>query len=285
MNRDLAKYILSLKDEISLRIWLSAIAKSARNGTVNLMYRDLMLENRITRAQLDKYFNPKEAEQVEIIKILVQTDNFISLNFRKGTKQEAGTKQIKLAAIAEGEETPKEIPQQTDTNNLPSLIEPGAKDLKSKINSNTYQPTNELIKTCINDYVSFFKQLQVAKAALVGKALEDPTPPNITGEDVKHFKNLGKYFAKLPGVDTEQKVIKCFHRIYANWLHLPDFIQNKPQTRYIEYNLNTIILEIQKLSNSNGKTENKRETELNQKLNRAGQKDYSHLARKREKGD
>lgn len=292
MNRDLAKYILSLKDEISLRIWLGAISKSARNGTANLMYKDLMLENRLTRPQIDKYFNPYEAERLEVIKILARSENFISINFRAGTKQKAGAKQLKLITQSENPEvtevkkqevtTTAEMVPSTETNTLPKV-----KGFLPELPAKNYNPTQALTQSIIGDYILFFKQLQVDKAALIGRAIniEDTADPKIEPEDAKHLRELAKHFATFREIKNEDQVRRCFHRIYVNWWNFNDWIKTKPEPRFLRYNINTIIMEIQNINNNNGKTNDKRENELNSKIKRAQSKDYSHLAKTRKKDD
>jgi hypothetical protein len=270
MNRELAKYMLSLDNETSIRIWLDSISKSARNGTVNLMYKELLIDNRFSKkSELLKYFNPKEAEKHGVIKVLVDTDSFVSINFRLKTKQEAGPAQLKLI-------------EKEKKNDVPEVINKSEnKVVKSDFNNsdNKYQPTQKIIKTAISDYIIFFKQLQIDKAAMIGRDIE-AVPPNINGEDIKHIKELCMHFSKLPSVNNEESIIKCFHRVYMNWFHLSDFVQKGFELRHISRNINQIIIQIQNLNN--GSSQDKRETEINQKINRAGQKDYSRLARTRE---
>lgn len=285
MNRDLAKYILSLKDEISLRIWLSAIGKSARNGTANLMYKDLMLENRLTRTQLDKYFNPYEAERMEVIKILARSDNFISVNFRAGTKQKAGPQQLKLMAKAVSEETDVKTTALTTTSNLlPAETDLDKDGLLTKIPKN-YNPTHKLIQFVISDYIDFFKQLQVDKAAFIGKTLEfeHAVKPQLDGKDIKPLRELAKHFSTISGISNENMIRRSFIQIYLNWWNFTDFIKNGEAPRQILFNINKIIPELINLKNTNGKTTDKRENELNSKIKRAQSKDYSHLAKTRKK--
>jgi hypothetical protein len=257
------------------------------------MFKDLMIENRVTRAQLDKYFNPYEAEKLEIIKVLIETENFISINFRKGTKQVAGPGQARLMgrtskviALGEGkkEETKEVNLQQLEPDNTVKL--PAIKNGLREIPQN-YTPSQDLIRACIGDYEKFFKQLQVDKSALVGRAItiEQAARPKIGSEDAKHIKELCKHFATLDGVGNEEQIRRCFHRIYGKWWDLSDFITRFPALRYIHKNIDQIIIEIQQLNNNNGKTTDKRENELNSKINRARQKDYSHLAKSRKKDD
>lgn len=288
MNRELAKYILTLKEEISLRIWLSAISRAARNGTANLMFKDLMIDNHLTRAQIDKYFKPYEAEKLQVIKVLVITENFISINFRKGTKQVASAHQIKIAnsptlQLNEGKTKTSEPPASL----LPAAVadnKPVPKGFLTEIPKN-YIPSNLLIRAIIGDYTTFFKQLQVDKAAFIGKALDfaEAAPPKVHGEDVKHFREIAKHFAILHGISNEDQIKRCFHRVYQNWWNFTDFIKNYDEPRFIHKNINRIITELQTLNNNNGKTADKRETELNTKISRARSKDYSKLAKSRKK--
>jgi hypothetical protein len=271
--------MLGLKEEISLRIWLSAIAKSGRNGTANIMYKDLMIENRVTRAQINNFFNPKEAEKLEIIKVLINTENFISINFKKGAKQVAGPVQVKLAQ--------KSLLEDAEPVNLPAVVQaktPAIKGFLTEI-PKIYTPTNDLIRAIIKDYTLFYKQLQVDKAAFIGNSIqiEDSASPAISGEDVKHFRELSKHFAKQPGILNEDQIKRCFHRVYVNWWNFTDYVKTRPEPRYIRSNINTIITEIQALNQNNGKTTDKRENEVNSKINRAKSKDYSHLGNSRKK--
>ena len=280
MNRDLALYLLGLKNEISRDIWLTAISKSARNGTVNLMYKDLLIENRIkTKAELQRVFNPSEAAGLEIIKILIQTDSFISINFYKGTKQQASKTQLKKAE----KELAQKLEPAEQTPNLPSVVKTQVvKGFTEKI-TEPYTPSYALTQSVIGDYIIFFKQLQIDKV-LYGTGMvmtqADAAPPEITAEDVKHFKALCLHFAKLPKMESEEMIKRCFRQIYNNWYNLTEFVQKGFQPRAIRGNINTIIIQLQDKKNGN---QSKRENTISKKNHRAGSKDYSALVNPRNK--
>jgi hypothetical protein len=290
MNRDLAKYILTLKEEISLRIWLSAISQAARNGTANLKYKDLTIDHHLTKVEIDKYFKPFQAHNLNIITVLVATENFISINFKKGNKQQATPHQLKqvqspaLLQISDGKKT-----AELSSDNLPALVnnKPVPKGFIQQLPKTGYVPSTVLIKAIIGDYIRFFQQLQIDKAALIGKDMNvnETATPNINGEDVKHFKNIAIHFSRQPGVINEDQIKRLFGRIYQNWWSLTNFIKDYSEPRHIDKNINRIITEIQTLNNNNGKTSDKKENEFNQKVNKARSKDYSKLAQARKKDD
>ncbi len=291
MNRDLAKYIRSLKDEVSKNIWLDAIARSGRNGTVNLIYKDILIENRITnKIDLRRYFNPKEAESLEIIKILIDTDAFISLNFSKNSKRGVGSDHVKLAkkiakeAIQEHEQK-TQSPELTTTTTVSTteVVALKPKEFLTEIPKN-YTPSGALLRSVIGDWALFYKMLQINNAALIGKTLtlEQIANPNITDEDGKHLKDLCKIFATQQGIVNEDMIKRCFHQVYKGWDKLDDFIQTGFTPRLIKSNINKIMLQLQKQKHGN---KTKRESAVEDKINRAGQKDYTELANSRKKGD
>lgn len=276
MNRDLAKYLLSLKNDVSRCIWLSAISKAARNGTVNLMYKDMLMEHGFqSKAQLAKYFNPLPAANLGVIKILVQTDSFVSINFKLGTKQQAGASQFKIIT-----NEAKALEPKTETVTPAKVAETAiATNSQFLTDGPNYKPTQKLIYGCINDYINFFKNIQVSRAIMVG-ATGEGAPPKMNSEDIKHIKELCKHFAKLPGISTEEAIQACFQRIYNCWFELTDHLQRGFDLRYISQNINQIIIQIQNLNNG---SKDKREQKINEKIDRAGQKDYSRLANSRKK--
>ena len=266
MNRALAKYLLTLREDLSRYIWLSAISKSGRNGTVNLMYKDLLMEHHFkTKAELSQYFNPHQAAVNGVIKVLVDAESFISINFRLGSKQQAGSVQDNLLK--------KELI--TADNGEVTTAD-------HFLNTKGYKPTQKFVYEMISDYITFFKNLQITKAAMVNVHLKEAAEPKINGEDVKHIKELCVYFSKLPGVKDEATIQACFRRVYSNWFDLTDYTQKGFDLRYISQNINQIIIQIQNLKNG---SKDKREQQINTKIDRAGQKDYSRLARTRKKDD
>lgn len=263
MNRELAKYIRGLTDEVSIDIWLKVIGESARNGTANIKYDDLIKHYKFdSKAELKKYFNPKLAEQKGVIKILVAADTFISINFYEKSKQEIGPTQVKL------------LKAETDPEPtlLPAVIKP------------TPAISQKTVQNIIGHYVIFFKQFQVHQAIIAGIELQSPVPPKIGSEDVRHIKELAAYFKLSPKVNTDDEVIACFQAVFNNWFNLKPYLQKKIKLRYMTEAIDEIIISIRNANN--GKREkNKKESELDDKIKRAGEKDYSKLASLREKSN
>lgn len=296
--RDLAAYMKELKSD-AVYIWLRAIAKSARNGNATLSYRDLTIENRMTKQELMRVWNPYAAQKFGVIKILLDTDSTIVINFRKGTKQEVTPAMQRKALKLESPE--KLLLAATNSESAPSLLPQTKKNSDASESASvpsvlakngTFAITHKFMKEeILADYIEFFKHNQMEKQYLAGVPVNSDSMgirPKIDGTDYKYLKKIVAHFSNVLQdfkiERTEKNVRAMFQQMYANWHLLGEFVQKGITPQAINYNINTIVTELTKLKNGK-KTDSKRESELSNKINRAGTKDYSHLARTRKESD
>lgn len=287
MTPELANYLQQLPSDQSRVIWLEAISKMAKNGTSNVIYRDLMQTHMLSLKQVKTLFSPDAAAKLGLLRILTQTDSFISLNFK--------VKRVKKAM----QETPSPAPPDQSTVEP----KPGAVSKPLKKSSHTkeaavvpatvvpvdemglvigpvpdkYEPSGGLHRILVGDYCRFYKEMIQYKASLVGHLIEKPLNPKITPYDGKAFKELAIYFG-ANGFSTEQNIRKAFLRIYAAWQHLPYNYQNFFSPAQINRNINGIYAEMIQLNNKPKHT-NRKDAELAEKIRENRSEDYSHMVR------
>lgn len=286
MNKELAKYILSLPNDVSVRIWLKAFSDMKRNGTANVIKRDVMLEYRISETQFEKYFQPKEAEALGLIKVLITGETFISINFKKKdtpvrlrvpqqkaeihatvTKNpEPGTTAVTIAEKGKVEQIV--VQHKIEYNEYGLII--------SQIDRH-YEMTEKLKRCIIADYCQFFKKLQVQRGLLIGNANVQPVNPKLGDKDVRQLKEIARHFVAI-GYNTEPKVIMAFNKMYEQWENLSDRLQKMTSPGGMYTCLNDIILELVDLNNKKHKPKvTPKDEQLISKIDAARRKDNSHL--------
>ncbi len=278
MNKELAKYILSLPHDLSVRVWLKVFSDMRRNGTSTLIKRDALIEFRITDEEFNKYFQPREAEKLQLIKVLAEGETFISINFKMKAppvklepKQE---KEERKALILKNPEVP---PGQAKSSKNATLNEHGL--IVSQISAD-FTMTEKCKRYIIGDYCEFFKKLQVNKSFLAGAPLVNPINPKIQDKEVRQLKDIARYFVSV-GFDTEMKIIIAFQRMYGQWENLSERLQKMSSPGGIYACLNDIIQELSQLNNKKNTPPKPtpKDEQLNSKIDAAKRKDNSHLAK------
>ena len=272
MNPDLLKYINSEKHHpLTIRIWLDCLIFAVKNGTSNIVYKDVIIKYRITLPQLHQLFNPLEAQKLDLIKILVKTDTFISINIKN-----------KLVKIPEpkAKKEPKSHTTQRPETKTTDIALPIALDQTGLIIgslSKTYGVTVNLRRSLIGDYCEFYKGLIVLRASLVGNVIANPANPKLNKQDPAAFDEMAIYL-KDNGFNSEQAIRHALQQIYKNWHYMPENIQNYFTPAQMNRNFSSIYMQmIQIGKKTNSKT--KKDEQLTEKLNGAEQKDYSHMVK------
>lgn len=284
MNQEFFTFLRGL-GEVSKNIWIDAVISMKRNGTATIVKRDVLLKYRISEDEFKKLFYPKDAENLNLIKILAEGETFISINFRKRvtevkldkpqkTQEEKAVKAKKIINPENTETTEKQLVVSKPQNNI-ILNEFGL--IISDIDAN-YVMTEKCKRYIIVDYTIFFKKLQANKSFLAGATNFVPVSPKISGLEIKKFKEIATYFISI-GCTNEVKIILAFQRIYNNWEFLPERIQRVCTPAWICMCLNEIIQEISALTKTKQPKPTAKDEQFNSKVDAARQKDYSHLAK------
>ncbi len=285
MNIELANYLQQLPTDQSRNIWLGIIGKQARNGTVNVVFRDIMKTHFLTEAELKKIFDPKSAEKAGIIKIQAATQSFISINFsNKKVRAKKATPEtcvpespLRTEKQAKPPVDHKKASHTHEADNLPSIPVPTDNNglilgpLPEK-----YEPSNALHRILVGDYCRFYKEMIKYKAALIGNHVENPLNPKITPYDGKAFKELAIYFG-INGFNSEPNIRIAFQKIYNIWQSLPYNYQNYFTPAQINRNINGIYAEMIQLNKP--KHTNRKDAELAEKIRQNQSADYSHMVR------
>lgn len=281
MNKELATYIRGLTGEVAKNIWLDAFLNMKRNGTSTIIKRDVLLQHRISEAEFQKYFNPKDAEDLNLIKILANGETFISINFKKKVVPiKISSPQKKAENLAKTELLP-----QTKNNTeekLPKHVLNEYGLIVSEIDQN-FTMTEKCKRYIIGDYCTFFKKLQINTSYLAGIPMHNPVNPKIAAKEVGQLKEIAKYFVSI-GFNTEVKIIIAFQRMYEQWENLSERVQKMSSPGGIYAALNDIVKELSQINNK--KIEQKKQPkttikdeQFNSKVDAARQKDYSRLAK------
>lgn len=250
-----------------MRLWLYALSNASKNGTSNVIYRNLMIEYKLTLPEAKFYFNPEQAQKLDLIKILAKTDTFISVNFKN--------KVVKLPTVNEPKIKPK--PKEVvATTNLETVKHDDRGLIIGPLPQN-YVVSHKLRTILIGYYCQFYKNLIVYRAALVGNVITTPANPKLNPHDPKAFDEIIMHLLSN-GIKTEQAIIYVFCRVYESWHLMPDNIQNYYSPAEMSRNW-TKIYEKMTTIGKKPTTKNKKDEELTEKLNSTQQKDYSHLAR------
>jgi hypothetical protein len=278
MNRELATYIRGLTGEVAKNIWLDAFISMKRNGTALIVKRDVLLQYRITEEEFKKYFHPKDAENLNLIKILAEGETFISINFRKREVpvklDKPQQKEENKAVIAKNPEAALVI---SEKQNAIVLNEYGL--ITSEIDA-TFAMTEKCKRYIIGDYCAFFKKLQINTSYLAGIPMPNPVNPKIEAKEVRHLKDIARYFVSI-GFNTEVKIIIAFQRMYDQWENLSERLQKMNSPGGIYAALNDIVQELAQINNKKHKQpkQTPKDEQFNSKVDAARQKDYSHLAK------
>lgn len=283
MNKKLAAYLQQLPTDAARGIWLDAIASQAKNGTANIIYRDIMASRGLSRQQVVNLLNARAAEQAAVIKILASTDSFLSINFKVPRKANPA------AAVAGLTQTPP--PNTTETKpksprktkaTLPAVIQKPMpvddQQLMLPPLPDDYEPSTALIRWLIWDYCQFYKGMIQARAALVGNYIERPLNPKIMDYDVRALREMCKYFA-ANGIAAKGEITlrAAFQRMYSQWHLLPGNYQNFFTPAQINRNINGIYANLVQVGGK-PKPINRKDAELTEKIRQNQERDYSHLA-------
>lgn len=268
MTQELLRYVNSLGD-LSVRIWLDAIVGAAKNGTKNVIYRDVMIKYKLNMHQVKTCFNFKQAKELDLIKVLTETETFVSVNFKnKVTK-------VKDAPVVAAPKPDKKPVITTTTTELVVFDEHGliVGNLPKE-----YIITAKLRTILIGDYCQFYKNLIVARAALVGNVVQNPANPKLSKYDPKAFDEIATYL-KDNGFRTEQAIRYAFQRIYTYWHHMPANIQDYFTPAMMNRNFNQIYAQMVQIGKKTNPNKTKKDEQLAEKLNGTQQKDYSHMVK------
>lgn len=261
----------------------------ARNGTANIILRDIELQFRLSPDQVKKYLNLEDAEKLGLIKIIMLTDAVISINIKAKETEVKLTKKQQKAILSPSvgvgnmpsETKPETLPDLVKSpDNLPAIVQQDQTGLILGRLPDNYIVRHELRQRCIGIYIKFYQNIIQERAMLAGHFIENPAKPNISPADSKFIMQLAQHFFKS-GFKTEQQICIAFQRMFDMWPHLPDNFREWTSPGQIMRNINGIVLKLQEIALNLKKTKlNKRDEQYSEKLTSTDARDYSHLGGK-----
>lgn len=317
MNKNLLKYINSLP-ELGMRIFLHLAAEATGNGNSIVNYRQLASMFQSDELTIKKVLNLAEAKKKNAISIQQQTESSTVINFKytgmpegklipkpiKEQKRRVKEKKIKrfkneMTKAATQKHKNKKPLTKTEKQFLPEKFQ-SEKPIKGPASAALvlqsdipiiYGPsfadiyTENIKRDVIYDYCQFYKSIQANISIMAGIPFDhipEQKNPNITGRDIKAFKDLAQHFIQL-GCKNGDQIKQLFQKIYKYWDHLPSWLQNMFGPAQILYNINKIRIEIQKSHLNHTDASIQQKNELQKSANRISEKDYSFLEKKHAK--
>lgn len=295
MNPDFAKY-LSDQPAPAIKLWLQVLAQKPKGGVYVVLYDQLIANNNnLSTPKLKRLFKPRTAQKAGLLQIIEVTET--GMAFKLFAKTDTTTvrgvmlKKSHIAAKTQIAVNAESVMLQTaannqliPVNNTTTIYELDADGLKIGPVPAKFELSGTLYNCVIGDYFLFYKHYMSYLALKnSGNVLspKDVLDPILESYDFSALKKLATYFVKA-GFKTEQHVRIAFQRVYNAWRSLPEKVQKYYMPRYMHRNFSEIyevMLQINAQNKAKSQYQTKKDANTTEKINNAGSKDYSHLAR------
>lgn len=296
MNKEFLIYLQNCP-EPQLVIWTWLFAQSNEQDIITVNLLDLRLRFKHTPKVFTKVLSlddmqgkqfivyeqiDKSTVQIKFNRKLQVTENQ-SLQLSSGNDNElkANKSRKKTKRKAENIDS-QEITIQSGNDNELSLTVPNK---LPEVAVRKIEWDIELKDMLVDDYIEFFKGIQIQRAINAGIHNPSVLPPKIDGTDIKNFRLLAAYFRSLPRRNgskeplSHEEVRMCLRKIYTSWETFTEFVQNGVKPQQIMYNINNIIVQLQPKPLTDKSQQ--REKKFDEKINDTGSRDYSHLLKGR----